>query len=88
MLTAFEQAEAFNALRAKIYDATRLAAQVTTDCADLIAADVDTVTVNQIDAAKTAYDSLRSNSSEYGNHVLAALVNSTLFTEISNEASA
>jgi hypothetical protein len=87
MLTEFEKQEAFNALRAKILDATRLAAQVTTDCADVIAQTADTATVTQINAGKVAYDALRTNSAEYGNHTLSALVNSTLFNEIASEAS-
>jgi hypothetical protein len=88
MLTDFEKKEAFNALRAKILDATRLSAQIETDCATLIAADDDTVTVAEIAAAKVSYDALRTNSSEYGNHTLSALVNSTLFSEIATEAAA
>lgn len=88
MLTDFEREEAFNALRAKIYDATRLAAQVTTNCADVIAQTADTATVTQIHVSKVAYDALRTNSAEYGNHTLSALVNTTLFNEIASEASA
>lgn len=89
--TAFERLEAHYSLRGKIRDFTTMSAQLTSGCSAIIAltptGEASAPTAAQLSAAKTAYDGIRNLPvTDTGGHTMAAMPNTSLWSEIAAEA--